>query len=73
MDYASQALSAAEKNYATTEKECLPVVWAVHKFRHYLIGTHFVLETDHKPLEWLQSAQASRAHSQGLEQWALEL
>ena len=53
VEYTSRALSAAEKNYATTEKECLAVIWAVHKFRHYLIGAHFVLETDHKPLEWL--------------------
>ena len=32
-----------------------------------------MLETDHKPLEWLESAKASHACSQHLEQWSLEL
>ena len=41
--------------------------------RHYLIGARFTLETDHKPLEWLQSAKKSNAHTQRLERWSLEL
>ena len=50
IEYASRTLSSAEKTYATAEKECLAIVLAVNKFRHYLIGAHFLLETNHKPL-----------------------
>ena len=38
-----------------------------------VIGARFTLKTDHKPLEWLDSAKKSRAHSQHLECWSLEL
>ena len=48
-------------------------MWAVRKFCHYLIGTKFTLKTDHQPYKWLDSARKSRAHSQRLERWALEL
>lgn len=40
---------------------------------HYLVGAHFTLETDHKPLLWLESVKRSRACSQRLERWSLEL
>ena len=73
VEYASRTLNTAELNYSTTEKECLAIVWAVHKFRHYLIGAHFILETDHKPLEWLEATRASKSRSQRLERWSLEL
>ena len=73
IEYASRTLTPTEKNYATIEKECLAIVWAVRKFRHYLIGAHFVIHTDHKPLEWLESSKTSKARSQRLERWSLEL
>ena len=38
-----------------------------------LIDAHFLLETDHKPLEWLNTAKSSKSHSQRLERWSLEL
>ena len=73
VEYASRTLTAAEKNYCTTEKECLAIVWATRKLRHYLIGGRFTLETDHKPLQWLESAKRSNARAQRLERWSLEL
>ena len=73
VEYTSRALTQEERKYATIEKECLAIVWAARKFRHYLIGAPFVIQTDHKPLEWLKSSKSSKARSQCLEQWSLEL
>ena len=73
VEYASRILTKAEKSYATIEKECLAIVWATRKFRHYLIGAPFIIQTDHKPLEWLESSKSSKARSQRLERWSLEL
>ncbi|KXJ13695.1 Retrovirus-related Pol polyprotein from transposon 297 [Exaiptasia diaphana] len=45
---ASKKLSKREKAYATVEKECLAVIWAVKKFMMYLYGKEFILQTDHQ-------------------------
>ena len=48
--YTSRSLSKSEKNYAQLEKEGLSCVFGIKKFHMYLIGHHFKLYTDHKPL-----------------------
>ena len=48
-------------------------MWATRKFQHYVVGTCYTLETDHKPLEWLEPHKQNHAHSQPLERWSLEL
>ena len=51
--YTSRLLSKAEKNYTTTEKEALAMVYAVNKFRHYLLGNKFIFYVDHLALQFL--------------------
>lgn len=53
--YASREFKGAEKNYAVIEKECLSIVWSIKKFYRYIYGKHFILETDHQPLKYLDS------------------
>ena len=51
--YASRLLSKAEKNYTTIEKEVLAMVYAVNKFRHYLLGNKFIFYVDYLALQYL--------------------
>ena len=51
--FASRKLLPRETVLSTTEKECLAIIWAVEKFRYYLFGRTFMLQTDHNPLVWL--------------------
>jgi len=51
--YASRTLDAAQLNYTTTEKELLAVVFAIDKFRSYLVGSKIIVYTDHAAICYL--------------------
>ena len=55
--YASRALSETERRYAQIEKEALAITWSCEKFSDYILGRHFEIETDHKPLVPLMSSK----------------
>ena len=55
--YQSRSLSDTEQCYSQIEKEALAITWACERFSHYLLGTMFVMETDHKPLVPLLSTK----------------
>lgn len=48
--YASRSLTATEQRYAQVKKEALGLTWACGRFRSFLIGKHFQMETNHKLL-----------------------
>jgi hypothetical protein len=51
--FSSRKLSTAEINYTTTKQEGLTMVYALQKFRHYLLGGHFKMFIDHSMLKYL--------------------
>ncbi|KAL2243926.1 UNVERIFIED_CONTAM: Retrovirus-related Pol polyprotein from transposon 17.6 [Sesamum indicum] len=58
--YASRMLDNAQSNYTTTEKELLAIVFALEKFRHYLLGTKVVVYSDHAALRYLLSKKEAK-------------
>ncbi|KAM2034995.1 hypothetical protein ACFX16_038142 [Malus domestica] len=58
--YASRTLNDAQLNYSTTEKELLAVVFALDKFRSYLIGTKVIVFTDHSALKYLLTKKEAK-------------
>ena len=51
--FSSRKISLEKRNYTTTKREGLAMVYALQKFRHYLLGTHFKMFTDHSTLKYL--------------------
>ena len=58
--YASRTLNNAQLNYSTTEKEFLAVIFALEKFRSYLIGTKVIIFTNHAALRYLLSKKEAK-------------
>ena len=53
ISYASKTLSGPQLNYATIKKELMSVVFAIDKFRSYLVGAKVIIYTDHAALKYL--------------------
>ena len=57
--YASRLMTAIEKNYTVTEREALGMIYALNKFRHYLLGNKVVFHVDHQALLYLVNKPCS--------------
>jgi transposase InsO family protein len=69
--YASRLLTKTEKKYPTIEKEALGVWWCItQKFNTYLHGQRFTVETDHRPLSWINKQPYNNAR---VDRWGIAL
>ena len=68
--FVSRKLTDCETRYAVIERECLAIFWAVHRLSRYLIGRKFIIQTDHKPLQFLLQGKPMNPR---LFRWALSL
>lgn len=68
--YISRSLTRSERNYCTTEREALAVVFAIEKLRPYVEGFHFTVVTDHHSLVWLHNLPQP---TERLARWMMKL
>jgi hypothetical protein len=68
--YASKTLDAAQKNYATTKKEFLAVVFACDKFRPYIVDSKVTIHTYHAAIRYLMAKKDAKPR---LIRWVLLL
>lgn len=73
--YLSRRLTLAEQRYSNIEREALAVVYTCRRARHLLLGKKFLLQRDHRPLEFIfhPSRDLAKVTSARILQWALQL
>ena len=68
--FASRFLNEHESKYSTNELELLAVVWSLEHFKHYLYGTEFTLQTDHRALlSALNENRGNKTNQSRLTRW----
>src|SRR3954470_18322251 len=60
IQYASKTLDNAQRNYATTEKEFLAVVFVCDKFRPYIVDSKVTIHTDHAAIKYLMEKKDAK-------------
>src|SRR4051812_45208636 len=68
--HASKTLDSAQKNYATTEKEFLAVLFACDKLRQYIVDSKVIIHTEHTVVKYLMEKKDAKPR---LIRWVLIL
>lgn len=72
--YFSRSLNDSERRHSSIEKEAAAIVEALRKWRHYLIGRHFLLITDQQSVAFMfNQIHSSKIKNEKIERWRLEL
>jgi hypothetical protein len=60
--YPFKLLNIVKRDYNTIEHEVLAMVFALHKFKHYLLGNKFVFYVDHMALVYIMNKPQVSGH-----------
>jgi transposase InsO family protein len=70
----SRGLSSAERHHSSMEKEACAIVEAVRKWRHFLLGKHFVILTDQQAVRFMfDGKNKGKIKNEKILRWRLEL
>ena len=70
ISFASRYLNTQVNKYSTNELELLAVVWAVDRYKHYLLRKPFINATDHKALtSALDGNKSKKTYQSRLTRW----
>ena len=68
--YSNKTFNEAQRNYSTTEKKMLSMVFTCEKFRPYILGSHVIVHTDHATIKYLMAKKEAKRR---LIRWVLLL
>jgi hypothetical protein len=66
--HVSHSLTVSERKWSIIEKEAFAIVWCILRLSAYLLGRHFLVQTDHKNLKWMDKSKNRR-----VQRWSLAL
>lgn len=70
----SRSLNVSERHHSAIEKEASAIVESLRKWRHHLIGKHFILITDQQSVSFMfNQKHTSKIKNEKIERWRLEL
>eukprot|EP01029_Cantina_marsupialis_P031725 TRINITY_DN920_c0_g2_i1.p1 TRINITY_DN920_c0_g2~~TRINITY_DN920_c0_g2_i1.p1 ORF type:complete len:1759 (-),score=361.37 TRINITY_DN920_c0_g2_i1:1652-6928(-) len=68
VQYIAKTMNPTQSRWCITEKEAFAVVHCLDKVRHYVLGSHVTVETDHNNLRWMGTSKSPK-----LQRWILNL
>ncbi|XP_064212700.1 uncharacterized protein K02A2.6-like [Tribolium castaneum] len=71
--FCSRTLEPCEQAYAQIEKEALAITWACERLENFLLGAHFEIHTDHKPLTVILATKELNKLSNRLQRFRMRL
>lgn len=68
--YISKAIADKYQGISVYDKELMAIILAVTQWQHYLLGRHFIIQTDNRSLQYLLT---HKIHNSGQLKWLTKL